>query len=147
MSIEARLAGLDWARLTDQLDRRGWVTTGPLLSEEERKRLNPFDWRAAFPEVFKRPGGKAGFDCVIGNPPYVKLQHFRRVMPDVADYLLAARAKGLTRNSLLFKHSFKNAAVRPSKRRVRYGLVFDARTSPHPPSGKSTRAPSMSMVS
>jgi peptide/nickel transport system permease protein len=28
-----------------------------------------------------------------------------------SDYLLAARAKGLTRSSLLFKHSFKNAAV------------------------------------
>jgi hypothetical protein len=62
-----------------------------LLNEEERGRINAFDWKAAFPEVFKRAGGKSGFDCVIGNPPYVKLQHFRRVMPDVADYLLKAR--------------------------------------------------------
>ncbi len=28
----------------------------------------PFDWRAAFPEVFAR----GGFDVVIGNPPYVR---------------------------------------------------------------------------
>jgi peptide/nickel transport system permease protein len=33
------------------------------------------------------------------------------VAEDGSDYLLAARAKGLTRNTLLFKHSFKNAAV------------------------------------
>jgi adenine-specific DNA-methyltransferase len=28
----------------------------------------PFDWKINFPEVFTR----GGFDCVIGNPPYVK---------------------------------------------------------------------------
>ena len=33
------------------------------------------------------------------------------VAEEGSDYLLAARAKGLTRPSLLFKHSFKNAAV------------------------------------
>ncbi|MFI5047789.1 MAG: ABC transporter permease [Acidimicrobiia bacterium] len=33
------------------------------------------------------------------------------IAEDGSDYLLAARAKGLTRNTLLFKHSFKNAAV------------------------------------
>ena len=36
------------------------------LGEEERYRINVFDWRPAFPEVFK----KGGFDAVIGNPPY-----------------------------------------------------------------------------
>jgi len=34
--------------------------------EEERARVNAFDWRAAFPQVF----AKGGFDAVIGNPPY-----------------------------------------------------------------------------
>jgi peptide/nickel transport system permease protein len=33
------------------------------------------------------------------------------VAEEGSDYLLAARAKGLARSSLLFKHSFKNAAV------------------------------------
>lgn len=65
-----------------------------LFSEEERERINAFDWRSAFPEVFERPNGKSGFDCVIGNPPYVKLQHFRQVMPDVAEYLVEARRPG-----------------------------------------------------
>lgn len=54
--------------------------------ERDRERINAFDWQAAFPDVFAR----GGFDCVIGNPPYVKLQNFRKVEPDVAEYLVKA---------------------------------------------------------
>jgi len=54
------------------------------LDESERERINAFDWIEAFPEVFSQ----GGFDCVIGNPPYVKLQNFRRVEADVAEYLV-----------------------------------------------------------
>jgi uncharacterized protein len=39
MSIEERIAGLDWDRLTDDIDRQGWATTDPLLSEDERLAL------------------------------------------------------------------------------------------------------------
>jgi hypothetical protein len=39
-----------------------------LLDDEERTRLNVFDWRGVFPAVF----AKGGFDAVIGNPPYVR---------------------------------------------------------------------------
>jgi len=58
-----------------------------LFSESAKERINVFDWEIAFPDIFK----KGGFDCVIGNPPYVKLQHFRMIQPDVAEYLLNAR--------------------------------------------------------
>lgn len=37
--------------------------------EELKKKINPFDWKAAFPQVFKQ----GGFDAVIGNPPWVSL--------------------------------------------------------------------------
>ena len=41
--------------------------TGSLISDpEEQKRVNPFDWKAAFPKIMK----VGGFDCIIGNPPY-----------------------------------------------------------------------------
>ncbi len=59
------------------------------VSADRLERANPFDWRTAFPEVFDRPEG--GFDCVVGNPPYVKLQNFRRVLEDVALYLVQAK--------------------------------------------------------
>ena len=39
-----------------------------MLDEEERYRINVFDWQAEFPAVFKA----GGFDAVIGNPPYVR---------------------------------------------------------------------------
>jgi N-6 DNA Methylase./Eco57I restriction endonuclease. len=43
--------------------------SGRLIPDpEELKRVNPFDWNAGFPEAMKA----GGFDCVIGNPPYVR---------------------------------------------------------------------------
>lgn len=39
------------------------------LDEEEQYRINVFDWKAAFPEVFS--GDNPGFNAVIGNPPYI----------------------------------------------------------------------------
>jgi len=38
------------------------------FDEEERYRINVFDWMSAFPEVFT--GDNPGFNAVIGNPPY-----------------------------------------------------------------------------
>ncbi|PZR76095.1 MAG: restriction endonuclease subunit M [Chthoniobacterales bacterium] len=40
------------------------------LDEDERYRINVFDWNAEFPGIMK--GG--GFDAVIGNPPYIRSQ-------------------------------------------------------------------------
>ena len=41
------------------------------LDKEQRKeiqhKIKPFEWKVAFPQVFKQ----GGFDAVIGNPPYV----------------------------------------------------------------------------
>ena len=43
---------------------------GKLIPDpEEMRRVNPFDWKAAFPDAMKA----GGFDCVIGNPPWVSL--------------------------------------------------------------------------
>ncbi len=44
--------------------------SGKLIpDDEELRRVNPFDWNGkdGFPEAMK----SGGFDCVIGNPPYV----------------------------------------------------------------------------
>jgi hypothetical protein len=38
-----------------------------LPDPEEYRRVNPFDWQSEFPDAMKA----GGFDCVIGNPPYV----------------------------------------------------------------------------
>lgn len=36
----------------------------------EEKKIKPFNWQRAFPEVFE----KGGFDAVIGNPPWVDIK-------------------------------------------------------------------------
>src|SRR6266516_1645296 len=40
------------------------------LDEEERYRINVFDWDVEFSEIMKA----GGFDAVIGNPPYIRSQ-------------------------------------------------------------------------
>jgi SAM-dependent methyltransferase len=43
--------------------------TGKLnLDPDEMKRVNAMDWKQAFPDAMKA----GGFDCIIGNPPYVR---------------------------------------------------------------------------
>ena len=48
----------------------------------EEKKIKPFNWKKAFPEVFKQ----GGFDCVIGNPPYVRIQTFKDISPQSVTY-------------------------------------------------------------
>jgi len=43
----------------------GQLTADP----DELRRVNPFDWAAEFPEAMQT----GGFDCVIGNPPYLNV--------------------------------------------------------------------------
>jgi hypothetical protein len=49
-----------------------------LLDAEEAYRVNVFDWRAAFPAVF----AQGGFDGIVGNPPYVRIQRVSHVESD-----------------------------------------------------------------
>lgn len=64
------LIGPDYYR-TRQLD---------LLDDQERYRVNPLDWEAAFPRVLK---SGSGFDAVIGNPPYLKEYTYRQPFLDL----------------------------------------------------------------
>ncbi len=46
-----------------------------MFGDDERRKINAFDWESEFKEIFYRKGAKdakenAGFDVVIGNPPY-----------------------------------------------------------------------------
>ena len=54
-------------------------------ADELRRRVNAFDWhddRLGFGAVFQ---SRRGFDAVIGNPPYTRIQVLRRYRPDEAD--------------------------------------------------------------
>lgn len=63
---------------------------GRQRTPQAEERVRTLDWPAAFPEVW--PAGRdGGFDIVLGNPPYVKLQNLMKVDPDVVAYLAAER--------------------------------------------------------
>ncbi len=66
---------------------------GTIFDEDEQFRVNAFDWHAEFPEVFQA----GGFDAVIGNPPYVRIQTMQQTQAaEVAYYRkrYASAAKG-----------------------------------------------------
>lgn len=53
---------------------------------EERKQIyvNAFEWRYMFPDVLADDGSFVGFDCIIGNPPYIQLQKMGGVVDEYA---------------------------------------------------------------
>ncbi|WQW66589.1 class I SAM-dependent DNA methyltransferase [Helicobacter pylori] len=42
---------------------------------------NAFEWRFEFPEVLDDEGDFSGFDCIIGNPPYIRQEHIKDLKP------------------------------------------------------------------
>jgi len=65
------------------------------LSFEEKEKVNCFDWKTEFPHIFKpviptKAGispqkETSGFDCVIGNPPYVTTK-YGKIAKTTKDY-------------------------------------------------------------
>jgi hypothetical protein len=49
---------------------------------DELRRVNPFDWATQFPDAMKA----GGFDCVIGNPPYIDSEWMTRTNPSWRAY-------------------------------------------------------------
>ena len=45
-------------------------------------KIKPFDWKKRFPQVFKQNG----FDAVIGNPPYLRMQGLQETQPASIEY-------------------------------------------------------------
>jgi len=59
----------------EKIEQQDWFKSAQAMAEEERF----FHWELEFPIAFYDQGGDrkvdAGFDAVIGNPPYVKIQN------------------------------------------------------------------------
>lgn len=51
-------------------------------------RVNPFDWSAEFPFL----NDTEGFDAIIGNPPYVRIQNLVRYVPEEIKYYQSANS-------------------------------------------------------
>ncbi|WP_100982194.1 class I SAM-dependent DNA methyltransferase [Helicobacter pylori] len=46
-----------------------------------REYQNAFEWRFEFPEVLNDERDFLGFDCIIGNPPYIRQEHIKDLKP------------------------------------------------------------------
>ncbi|MCC6489349.1 MAG: Eco57I restriction-modification methylase domain-containing protein [Candidatus Hydrogenedentes bacterium] len=103
------------------------------FDEEEQYRINAFDWNAEFAAIMK----SGGFDAVIGNPPYIRMEAFQ----ELKDYLrtrfkthdersdlyvyFIEREHALLRSSGMFGMIVSNKFLRANYgRRVR-GLLLD----------------------
>ncbi|MHB8885911.1 MAG: Eco57I restriction-modification methylase domain-containing protein [Methylovirgula sp.] len=62
------------------------IKCGNSLIDDPKFTDRPFDWRAAFPDIFAR--GK--FDVVIGNPPYVRMELLKPVKPYLEEHYVVA---------------------------------------------------------
>lgn len=62
------------------------IKTGDSLIGDGEYTREPFDWQGAFPDVFAR----GGFDLVIGNPPYVRMEFLKAVKPYLEEHYRVA---------------------------------------------------------
>jgi len=58
------------------------ILNGQIFSIQEERALNPLDFAAAFPEVMRR----GGFDAIVGNPPYIRIQTLNKTNPQAVAY-------------------------------------------------------------
>ena len=70
------------------------IRCGNSLVDDPQVDPRAFNWQDAFAHLFAE--GK--FDCIIGNPPYIKLQNFRRREPRVAAFLVERYRSAQTGN-------------------------------------------------
>ena len=121
----------DWNKKVTQLTEE----TKKLEAEIEEIKANKifenaFEWRFEFPEVLNDDGDFVGFDVVIGNPPYMRVQEIQASQPtqklyyenqfqnakaayDLANifFELAVNiSSSKSNNAYIFPHKFFNAA-------------------------------------
>lgn len=76
---------IDPEELQDHLDEN----EGPLFAsfdEDTQFRINPFAWQSdtrGFGRVFREA---QGFDCIIGNPPYIEIQELNKWAPQECQF-------------------------------------------------------------
>ena len=120
-------------RLTDLIDKQE-----TLIEQIKQNRVfeNAFEWRFEFPEVLDEEGNFIGFDTVIANPPYMRVQEIQKTQPvskqfyeqtysnataayDLANlfFELAVNVSSKkSHNSFIFPHKFFNSSSTESFR-------------------------------
>jgi hypothetical protein len=111
------------------------VIGGNLFGREEERKLSPMSFEDAFPDVMR----SGGFDAIVSNPPYVRIQTMQETSPLAVDYyrrryktaskgnydiyvIFVERALGLLNSGgqlgYILPHKFFNAKYGESLRRL-----------------------------
>jgi adenine-specific DNA-methyltransferase len=77
---------------------------GNEMDFSEERKIKPFSWQKAFPEVFKQ----GGFDCVIGNPPYLKERGSKEIFEPI---LSSSLGKIYHQGKMDFWHYFLHKGI------------------------------------
>jgi type I restriction-modification system DNA methylase subunit len=63
-----------------------------VLERGEMEQISPFDWPAQFPEIFDQ----GGFNIIVANPPYTRIQNLMYYSPHEAHYYQSPSSKYLS---------------------------------------------------
>ena len=91
----------EWRRKTS----RDWFNKANQIAMEK----SFFHWELEFPEVFFEGGApkeNPGWDAVVGNPPYVRVQSLDYLEIDYFKYIYRVAHKRLDISLLFFEHAF-----------------------------------------
>ncbi|PJA76757.1 MAG: hypothetical protein CO150_02550 [Nitrospirae bacterium CG_4_9_14_3_um_filter_53_35] len=73
------------------VDHRQFQEYNENPSDDLLDKINPFDWQDEFPAIFE----KGGFDVIIGNPPYIRIQNMVEYSPEEVKFYQSS-ASGYT---------------------------------------------------
>ena len=59
-----------------------YLSKGESLTEQDIYRINAFDWKREFPKIQTQNG----FDAIIGNPPYIRIQSMKEWAPHEVEF-------------------------------------------------------------
>jgi hypothetical protein len=63
---------------------QNFAEVGISIDSKELEEHSPFHYILEFAEVYSKGGG---FDIIVGNPPYIRIQELKKTQPKIIDYL------------------------------------------------------------
>lgn len=98
-----------------------WQAACGPMPRELADKIKPFSWSAEFPELVEH----GGFDAIVGNPPYIRIQNMASYSPQETAYYRSATSPFTTgRQDNFDKYSlFIERSLSLTNRKGRIGLI------------------------